>query len=70
MLFVVAQPTNGPKSPDGDGYVQTEPVPAGRSDGLYLPEDRRQSGGLSDDPTESGEPVRNRHPHGPLTGGR
>jgi hypothetical protein len=36
----------------------------------YLTEERRESGGLSDDPTESGEPVKNRRSYANLTGGR
>jgi len=60
----------GPRTPDGDGYKLETPVPQTRSDVSYLDFDRVANGGLTDDPTESGEPVRNRRSHGPLTGGR
>ena len=41
----------------------------GRSN-RYLEQERQASGGLDDDPTESGEPVRNRRSFKNLTGGR
>ena len=39
-------------------------------DATYLTEARRESGGLDDDPTDSGAPVKNRLPFKNLTGGR
>lgn len=36
----------------------------------YLQEARRESGNLSDDPTDSGAPVKNRRSYANLTGGR
>ena len=46
---------------DGVPEVPTEPVDGMlRADNFYLKEDRIQSGSLSDDPTDSGAPVKNR----------
>jgi len=39
-------------------------------DANYLREARASSGGLDDDPTDSGAPVKNRVPHRNLSGGR
>ena len=50
--------------------TESEAAPGlGRAD-RYLKEERIASGGLSDDPTESGEPVRNRKSFAKLSGGR
>ena len=50
--------------------LESEPSPGlGRAD-RYLKEERIASGGLSDDPTESGEPVKNRKSFSNLKGGR
>jgi hypothetical protein len=38
--------------------------------GSYLKEARLASGGLDDDPTDSGAPVKNRHSYANLKGGR
>lgn len=40
------------------------------ADARYLKEARSASGGLDDDPTDSGEPVKNRHSFANLKGGR
>lgn len=40
------------------------------ADARYLQEARAASGGLDDDPTESGEPVKNRHSFANLKGNR
>jgi hypothetical protein len=40
------------------------------TDANYLREARVASGGLDDDPTDSGAPVKNRHSAVKLTGGR
>ena len=39
-------------------------------DANYLTEARKESGGLDDDPTDSGSPVMNRLPFKNLSGGR
>ena len=50
--------------------IESEASPGlGRAD-RYLREERIASGGLSDDPTESGEPVKNRKSFAKLSGGR
>ena len=50
--------------------LESEASPGlGRAD-RYLREERIASGGLSDDPTESGEPVKNRKSFANLKGGR
>ena len=50
--------------------LESEASPGlGRAD-RYLKEERIASGGLSDDPTESGEPVKNRKSFSNLKGGR
>lgn len=69
-------PTAGKQNPartlDGAPEVQKSPfaptVP--RSDSFYLEAERIQSGGLDDDPTDSGDPVKNRRSFSKLKGGR
>ena len=55
---------------DGNPEVQTEAFPASRTDNFYEGAERVQSGGLADDPTVSGAPVKNRYPFANLKGGR
>lgn len=51
--------------PDGiEREVRTEDAAS------YLKQERISNGGLEDDPTDSGEPVRNRNPAANLKGGR
>jgi hypothetical protein len=71
----------GAKDPQSSALhpVEQAPVPdvmeseadpgLGRGD-RYLREERVSSGNLSDDPTDSGEPVRNRKSFSNLKGGR
>ena len=63
---------NSVKSLDGAPEVQTSPFKPvePRSDGFYLEAERIQSGGLDDDPTDSGDPVKNRRSFTKLKGGR
>jgi hypothetical protein len=60
-----------PKMPtlDGEAALTAQPLVMERSTAL-LDLDRAQSGGLDDDPTDSGDPVRNRRSFKNLTGGR
>ena len=67
MAAVKSQPGAG--TLDGNPEVQSTPFQQPRSP-YDLPFQREQSGGLDDDPTESGEPVRNRKSFTNLTGGR
>lgn len=57
------------KKPEGDPVVMSQPVVLERST-YQLDMDRVASGGLDDDPTDSGDPVRNRRSFTNLTGGR
>lgn len=58
-----------PKTVDGDPDY-TPAVYAPRRSDFILEQQRISSGGLSDDPTESGAPVRNPKPYKGLRGGR
>ena len=57
------------KTVDGTPEALTGPVVTKRST-FPVDMERVQSGGLDDDPTESGEPVKNRHSYTNLKGGR
>jgi len=50
--------------------LESENDPALGRRARYLGEERVASGGLDDDPTDSGDPVRNKKPFENLTGGR
>lgn len=54
---------------DGNPEVQVTPFKESRTQ-FALPFEREQNGNLSDDPTESGEPVVNVKPFKNLRGGR
>lgn len=56
---------NAPLLPDG---IERDVRSA--DDASYLKEERIASGGLDDDPTDSGAPVKNRHSFANLKGGR
>jgi hypothetical protein len=55
---------------DGNPHVQTAPYPERRVSTYPMPFAREENGGLTDDPTESGAPVRDRIPFAGLKGGR
>ena len=60
-------PTANAEYPDA---IESDAVPALGRNAPYLREERISNGGLADDPTDSGDPVRNKHPFKDLTGGR
>lgn len=58
-----------PKTVDGSPDYSPSPFAPQRST-FPIDVERVQSGGLDDDPTDSGEPVRNKYPFKNLKGGR
>jgi hypothetical protein len=60
----MADKGEGARTLDGKPHVQAEPWREQREGVGSYPSvfEREASGGLSDDPTESGDPVRNRNP--------
>lgn len=62
-------PIVNPTRPSDDVLDDENDPGLGRGDRL-LAQNRAASGGLSDDPTESGEPVKNRRSFTNLQGGR
>ena len=49
---------------------ENEAIPGLGRQASYLKHNRMANGGIEDDPTDSGEPVRNRKSFSNLTGGR
>ena len=72
MIFMVAGKEPGRLHPSVNAETPTEIEREVRQpgDANYLREARVSSGGLDDDPTDSGAPVKNRVPFKNLTGGR
>jgi len=61
--------SSGALTPEGDPFMPTEAISIKRST-FASDMERIQSGGLDDDPTDSGDPVLNKTPYANLKGGR